>query len=601
MSRQQMYQTTQLLTELLEQQNLQRKELLFKKGVFTLLWRTKVGSFPHPDTETLTSAGEPSGDWKWSDQDFDILENRKSTLPINGYIPASSIRGMVKVWAKQQPKLEKRVNELLGYSTHSGQIFTGKVAFLDAWPIEATQLKRDIVNPQERFQVYHDPEQQGKPLPFYTLGDGNRPITVTIAIQGIRGSNVTEQEVEEVWSWVQKALTAHGVGGRTASGYGAVASSEGSAKMSSIYPGYAVQDLNFTLYSQGAYGADKNQPDLRPSHWRGWLRSWMLRCFLGLMNESNAQKVVGELMGSLEANNGQSQAGVVRLRQVLRDNQPIRTITRPEFYIWQGQLSLAGPEDILQEIVLPIVRFAISVGGVGRGWRRPLHIFQMKVRDRRTGEERFFPAARGTHLIMTRHDPAKSKTFQYQLSPDPKHWSQLYDRWSAAVQKQWSSYCEPDIEAHLKKYPLRAEIFSPKTCAVYVVPGTTENPLDTRNKNWTLDEGQPLPSTDTHGDGLYLVYRDTKERRYKRNPELGGNAAQGGNQRSHCSWVSIHRIDKPNQIVDTDCQEVVCLFMGEWSKNTSSYHPVRMKFLRDLECLTGDGGATQLFGISPST
>ncbi|MBE9138183.1 RAMP superfamily protein [Nodosilinea sp. LEGE 07088] len=590
-----MYETTQLLTELLEQQNQQREQSLFKKGIFTLRWRTKVGSCPHPDTETLTSAGEPSGAWKWSQQDFDTLENRKSTLPINGYIPASSIRGMVKAWAKQRPGLKSRVNELLGYSNHSGQIFTGKVAFLDAWPTEATQLKRDIVNPQEKFQVYHDPEQQGKPLPFYTLGNGNRPITVIVAIQGIRGSNVTEQEIEEAWSWVQQALTAHGIGGRTASGYGAVESPEGSTEMSSVYPGYAVQDLNFTLYSQGSAGPETKVMELRPSHWRGWLRSWMLRCFLGLMNESNAQKIVGKLMGSLEANDGQSQAGVVRLRQSLRDNQPIRTTTRPEFYIWQGQLSLAAPEDILQEIVLPVVRFAISVGGVGRGWRRPLHIFQMKKGDR------FFPAVRGTHLLMTRRDRAKNKTFQYQLPSDPQHWSQLYDRWSAAVQKRWSSYCDPDIEAHLKKHPLRAEIFSPKTCTVYVVPGTTENPLDTRNKNWTLYEGQPLPSTDTHGDGLYLVYRDTKERRYKRNPELGGNAAQGGNQRSHCSWVSIRRIDKPNQIVDTDCQEVVCLFMGEWNKNTNSYHPVRMKFLQDLDSLTGESGATQLFGINPST
>jgi len=600
MSRQQMYQTTQLLTDLLNQRSQNNDKTCFKQGTFTLPWRAKVGSFPSPDTETLTSAGEPAGAWRWSHQDFGDLGERKSTLSVNGYIPASSIRGMVRTWAKKRPELAERVNALLGYSTQTGQIVAGKIAFLDAWPTVATQLTRDSVNPQEEFQVFHNPDKQGTPLPFYTLGDGRRIVSIVVAIQGIRGSEVTQTEIDEVWEWVERALTAHGIGSRTASGYGTVQSSTTSADMSMAVPGYVLQDLRFTLYSQGAYGANPKQPELRPSHWRGWLRSWMLRCFLGLMNESNAQKVVGELMGSLEANNGKSQAGMVRLRQSLRDDQPIRTTTRPEFYMWRGQLSLAAPEGILQEIVLPIVRFAISVGGVGRGWRRPLHIFQMKVRDRKTGEEKFSPAARGTHLLMTRHDQVKNKTFQYQLPPDPQRWSQLYERWRAAVQKRWSSYCVPDIESHLQHSPLRAEIFSPVTCAVYAVAGTLKNPLDTRNKDWTLDRGRPLTSENTHGDGLYLVYRDNKERRYKRNPELGGNAAQGGNQRSHCSWVSIRRIDKPNQVVDTSCQEIVCLFMGEWSQNANSYHPVRMKFLQDLHSLTVEGGAVHLFGKKPN-
>jgi len=593
-----MYQTTQLLTDLLNQRSQNNDRTCFKQGTFTLPWRTKAGSFPSPDTETLTSAGEPAGAWPWSCQDFGNLGERKTALPVNGYIPASSIRGMVRAWAKKRPELQERVNDLLGCQAQGGEIVAGKVAFLDAWPTVATQLMCDIVNPQEEFQVFHNPDQQGTPLPFYTLGDGRRVISIVVAIHGIRGSEVTQTEIDEVWKWVEQALTAHGIGSRTASGYGIVQSSTTSADLSMTAPGYVLQDLIFTLYSQGAYGANPMQPELRPSHWRGWLRSWMLRCFLGLMNKSNAQKVVGELMGSLDADNGKPQSGLVRLRQSLRKNQPVRTTTRPEFYIWQGQLSLAAPDGILQEIVLPIVRFAISVGGVGRGWRRPLHLFQMKIRDRRTGEEKFFPAARGTHLIMTRYNPIKNKTFQYHIPPDPEHWSQLYNQWSTAVYKQWSSYCEKDIEAHLKQNPLRAEIFSPKTCAVYVVPGTLENPLDIPNKDWTLDRNQPLPSTDTHGDGLYLVYRDTQDRRYKRNPELGGNAAQGGNQRSHCSWVSIRRIDTPNQIVDTACQEVVCLFMGDWNQNSNSYHPVRVKFLQDLDSLTGDSGAERLFGRS---
>jgi len=596
-----MYETTQLLTELLEQRSQTTQGFYFKKGLFTLPWRTKVGSFPSPDTETLTSAGEPAGAWRWSTQDLGELKDRKNTLPVNGYIPGSSIRGMVRAWAEKRSASRGRVNDLLGHQVRDGQIVAGKVTFLDAWPTVATRLSCDIVNPQEEFQVFHDSGNQGKPLPFYTLGDGSRSVSIVVAIQGIRGSQVTQSDIEEVWGWVEQALTAHGIGSRTASGYGAVESSSVVTNLSLASPDYAVQDLKFTLYSQGTYGAKTNQAELRPSHWRGWLRSWMLRCFLGLMTKSDAQKVVGELMGSLKADAGKSQLGLVRLRQSLAGNQPIKTATKPEFYIWQGCLSLAAPDEILQEIVLPIVRFGISVGGVGRGWRRPLHIFQMRVKDSKTQEERFFPAARGTHLLMTRHDSARNKTFFYQLPPNPQCWTQLYNQWSSAVQKRWPSYCIADIEAHLQQNPLRAEIFSPKTCAVYAVPGTQENPLDIRNKDWTLDRGRPLASTDTHGDGLHLVYLDTQARRYKRNSELGGKAAQGGKQGSHCSWVSIRRFDSPNSIAHTACQEIVCLFMGEWDQNTRSYHPVRMKFLQDLDSLTGDHGATHFFGLRPST
>jgi len=54
------------LIELLEKQHQNRSAQtgLFKTGIFSLFWRAKVGSFPHPDLETLVSAGEPCGVWK---------------------------------------------------------------------------------------------------------------------------------------------------------------------------------------------------------------------------------------------------------------------------------------------------------------------------------------------------------------------------------------------------------------------------------------------------------------------------------------------------------------------------------------------------------
>ncbi|MHC5915974.1 MAG: hypothetical protein ACYTXE_34370 [Nostoc sp.] len=91
------------LVKLLERQH-QRRETsnLFKKDTFTLQWRSKVGSFPHPDVETMVSAGEPSGAWYVTNgrpedkRQLDENLDRMPELPLNGYIPGSSIRGIVR-------------------------------------------------------------------------------------------------------------------------------------------------------------------------------------------------------------------------------------------------------------------------------------------------------------------------------------------------------------------------------------------------------------------------------------------------------------------------------------------------------------------------
>ncbi|MDY7016544.1 MAG: RAMP superfamily CRISPR-associated protein, partial [Cyanobacteriota bacterium] len=156
--------TNPLLVELLEKQHQARGQTdLFKKGIFTLQWRAKVGSFPHPDIETLVSAGEPCGSWKPSESRPEDKRNvgqnleQLFELPLNGYIPGSSIRGLVRAWAEQRPEIKLRMRQLLGYQDRDNdQISPGKIEFLDAWPNQPTKLTLDIVNPQQKFQVYHE-------------------------------------------------------------------------------------------------------------------------------------------------------------------------------------------------------------------------------------------------------------------------------------------------------------------------------------------------------------------------------------------------------------------------------------------------------------
>ena len=560
---------------LLENQHQARSQSgLFKKGTFTLQWRAKVGSFPHPDLETLVSAGEPCGAWSPSNGRPEVKRNvddnwkQLAELPLNGYIPSSSIRGLVRAWAKQRPEIKPRMYELLGYQ-EDNTISAGKIEFLDAWPEQPTKLTLDIVNPQQSFQVYH--QGQGTPLSFYTLGKGAEPISLTVAIRGIP-SRATELEVEEVWSWVQQALSLYGVGSRTASGYGTLKSAS-SLQLDSD-PDYSIKQFDFSLKSQGSAGPNTGTMELRPSHWRGWLRSWVLRFLLGVMSKDDALTTLGELLGILEP---VSCKGCVRLQMFKGQTWGEHSTNQPNFYAWKGKLLLSAPSDTLNQIILPIIRFAVSMGGVGRGWRRPLHIFHMN-----NGRA----AARGSHLGLT-HRVRNQNTGEleikpYRLPPEQSTlWAKTYEKWLAAVQAKWPKRINQGANDRLS-----AEVFSPSTCAVYAVPGPIEEPIDRKQLCWNQTNAE-----ETRGDGMYLIYQKTFPRNYKRNPDLGGNAAGGGN--AHCSWVSIRRVDIPHRQEETDCQEIVCLFMG--GETPQSDH-VRSRFLGDLAKISG---AVHLFGVQP--
>lgn len=567
-----MYTGSQLISLLEKQHEARSQSGLFKKGTFTLQWRAKVGSFPHPDLETLVSAGEPCGTWKPSngrpEDKRNVGENwnQLRQLPLNGYIPGASIRGLVRAWAKQRSEIQPRMHQLLGYQKDD-TISAGKIEFLDAWPEQPTKLTLDIVNPQQPFQVYH--QGQSTPLSFYTLGNGAEPISLTVAIRGIP-NRATESEVEEVWGWVQQALSLYGVGSRTASGYGTL--KPPSSLQPAPDPNYSIKQFDFNLKSQGNAGPNTGTIELRPSHWRGWLRSWVLRFLLGVMSKDDAEKTLGELLGILEPD---SRKGCVRLQMFKGQTWGDRSTNQPYFYAWKGKLLVSAPSDTLNKIILPIIQFAVSVGGVGRGWRRPLHIFHMH-----TGKA----AARGSHLVLTHRvrnkDTGELENKLYGLPLQSARWVNTYEKWLAAVQVKW-----PNRICQGANNQLLAEVFSPSTCAVYAVPGPVEDPIE--QIRWSQTNAEK-----TRGDGMYLIYQKTPPRNYKRNPELGGNAAGGGN--AHCSWVSIKRIKIPHKPEETDCQEIVCLFMG--GETPESNH-VRSRFLRDLPYFSG---AVHLFGVQPA-
>lgn len=580
--------TAPLLTELLQQQHQRRNQSdLFRQGQFSIHWRAKVGSFPAPDIETIISAGEPCGAWspkagcpenrKRPEDKRNVGENYSyfPELPLYGYIPASGIRGLVRSWVLKQKddELRQQMEQLLEVQQQD-TITPGKIEFFDAYPEKPTKLSLDIVNPQEPFQVFH--QGQSTPLSFYTLGNGDRSIRVKVAIRGI-SNRASEQDVDTVWKWVEQALTLYGVGSRTASGYGSL-KPKNQVDLE-LPPRYKKKTFNFTLHSQGCGGVNARETtELRPTHWRGWLRSWALRFFLGVMSQDDAQRTVAELFGAIELPTEPRQIkGCVNLKIIKGKTWGEESEKEPDFYTWKGQIEISAPQDILDYILLPIIRFAASVGGVGRGWRRPLHIFVM-----RNGRA----TSRGTYLRLTYRvrdkntNQLKNRLYCIPSITKPQQWQQIYQKWKDAIIEKWSDRYLANANRQTQ-----AEVFAPHTCAVYAVPYPEQEPIDLQNYDWEFTK--PL---ETRGEGMDLIYDPD----YKRKREVGGSAAGRGN--SHCSWVSIKRVKVPHpNIKNSKCQEIVCLFLG--GTNPSSQTALRAKFLRDLHNIEG---AIHLFGVSPN-
>ena len=221
------------------------------------------------------------------------------------------------------------------------------------------------------------------------------------------------------------------------------------------------------------------------------------------------------------------------------------------------------------------------------------------------------------HLVLIK--TGESNPYQVPLEKD--QWGSLYAEWVRAVKRKWGDRGEPNN--------LKAEVFSPQTCAVFAVPGPAEEPIDfdgTRTQRDTqkttmasaLAKG-PRPgqkrsqstepsetqrsqtiqwvtpaSSETRGAGMNLIYSTPKSklpRDYKGNPNVGGKAAAGPKS-SFCSWVSIRRINEPHSTVDTECQEIVCLFLGK--KERQEFNRDRVLFLKDLGKIKG---SKNLFGV----
>ncbi|MCB0473998.1 MAG: type III-B CRISPR module RAMP protein Cmr6 [Flavobacteriaceae bacterium] len=158
------------------------------------------------------------------------------------YIPGSSIKGVVRSWiitsyfschdengqkiAFNLKKAEERAQKHPGFIDWFGsQDEAGKITFFDAFPIEAPRIEPDIMN--VHYQNYYSDNkgrtaptdyQRTNPIPFLTVSGS--PFQFII---GARNKSLLESETiqdRSIIAWLKDALESHGIGAKTAVGYG---------------------------------------------------------------------------------------------------------------------------------------------------------------------------------------------------------------------------------------------------------------------------------------------------------------------------------------------------------------------------------------------
>lgn len=192
-----------------------------------------------------------------------VYETGMTLHPVYGipYIPSSSIKGILRSWIISQlfdnleykaistskvfctlfgcPKEIKNGKQKLK-SALDGKAFQGNLRFFDAFPNQAPMLKTDIMNVHYSNwykEVGYQPPtdtQMPIPIPFLTIDNHNNlTFTFNIAITenqplrnfnesiDLQGTNLIGDSLLDFANyWLKNALENHGIGAKTAVGYG---------------------------------------------------------------------------------------------------------------------------------------------------------------------------------------------------------------------------------------------------------------------------------------------------------------------------------------------------------------------------------------------
>jgi len=148
------------------------------------------------------------------------------------YIPASSVKGVVRAYLEKSEALDLDVDELLGKSSPGGHV--GYVIFFDSYPVscKTTLIEPEVITPHYREGEGKIDETSVKPTPivFPTIASGTTiyfPIAINMKlIKKLPGESKFKklEDVNTINNLVDNIMKAleSGIGAKTSLGYGYV-------------------------------------------------------------------------------------------------------------------------------------------------------------------------------------------------------------------------------------------------------------------------------------------------------------------------------------------------------------------------------------------
>lgn len=297
--------------------------------------------------------------------------------PVYGipYVPASSIKGILRSWARESGKDTSQINHLFGFLDGTAASMAA-IEIIDAFP-SGPSLSLDVATPQWSWQGN---DVTYGPAPHQMLSLEN--LTINIGLTYTSRGN--ETDVKIALDWLAQTLSIKGLGSRVSAGYGQAEliniplieeeqlSTDDESHLTSKN-----QEINshlrsehcFKLWSQGMSGADSSQREFRPAAVRGMLRYWFRAVALGLYTPQHCMELEARLFGTIEPK--AVQGSVVIKAQFEEDLASLDDPKIPHYV--SGTVVLEAKDKRHLTLIQHVLKLAIHLGGVGRGTRRPLH------------------------------------------------------------------------------------------------------------------------------------------------------------------------------------------------------------------------------------
>ena len=429
------------------------------------------------------------------------------------YVPASSLKGVVREWAEQQDDtIRSQVRSMLGYldmQAKEDKASLGKVQFLDAFPTGKC-LSIDLANPQWHWpkqKKIYNPELpiEYNPQPHALLSLENATLII-----GLKATQLgSKEDVDTVAAWLEEALK-YGLGSRISGGYGCAKGNVKKTRLSREYP--------FQFWSQGMYGYSTTNPEFRPVAVRGVMRYWFRAIALSLYDPKTVQILEGKLFGTIEpkAIRGSLRISIEAIEHGLN---PFRI---------SGKIRLEASSEKHLVFAQALLNLASSLSGCGRGSRRPLHWNNGRLR--------------GCHweigdiaIAMTGEAWSKLlKEVRLTLQAVQEEFEDLQPKKPRRMNSEHRSQDVLDISTHI--YLLK----SPKL----------KHPKDVQDERWST-EGSKYQIT---GEGLEFLYDNDnykgKSMENPGNPNVGGAVTKKGGIPSFVLIKSIFpAVNDPYQVV----------------------------------------------------